>query len=133
MPSNIRGNYGFAGRQLGHLQSSQGFGKQANASIVSNLSIAGNNESFYIPANSILAFCYDQGMTFQAVGCDVDIEYTNENWNFACSEEANQKGGVHWCNKLTVSKDTIEVNKVPAFNALKITFNGQGICYLAAR
>ena len=132
MPNNIRGNYGFAGRQF-NPSATQGFGKQANNSVVSNLSIAGNNESVYVQASGILCLKYDQGMSFQAVGCDIDIEYTNENWNFACSAEANEKGAVHWCNKVTVSKDTIVVNAIPAFCALKITFKGQGICYLAAR
>ena len=131
---NIMGNHGFGGRQLGNqLKSMQGFGKQSHNSVVSNLSITGSNNSVYIQATSLLCLKYDQGMTMQAVGCDIDIEYTNENWDFACSEEANAKGAVHWCNKLTVKQDTIEINQVPAFCALKITFNGTGICYLAAR
>lgn len=132
--SKIRGNHGYAGRQLnGHFRSTQGFGRQSSNSVVSNVSIAGSNESIYLQASSLLVLSYDQGMTIQAVGCDIDIEYTNENWEFACSEEANANNSVHWCNKLSVKQNTMEVNSIPAFTALKITFNGTGICYLAAR
>lgn len=131
---NIMGNHGFGGRQLpAQMRSVQGFGKQAHNSIVANLSITGSNESVYVQATSLLCLLYDQGMSMQAVGCDIDIEYTNENWDFACSKEANDRGAVHWCNKVTVKQNTIEVNQIPAFCALKITFNGTGICYLAAR
>lgn len=134
MRSNIHGNYGYEGHGLSKGGATQGFGTQVNNSIVANLSIAGSADKVvYIPATAILSLKYDQGLSFQAVGCDVEVSYTNENWNYACSQQANESNLIHWCNTLTVKQGTIQPSELLAFCALRLVFKGTGILYLAAR
>lgn len=132
---SIRGSFGSYNYLSNHGSSTQGFGvQQQNNGPVGYVSVAGNAEAPRVIANgSILYYAVDQGVWFQAVGCDIDIEYTLEPVQYAQSEEANKNGLVHWCNKLTVTKDTIVESEIRGFSAIKATFKGNGILYVAAR
>lgn len=137
MPKNrasIHGNFGYAGRGINDGGSTQGFGIQTAQQATGYVSVAGKaGESKYIPANAVLTFAIDQGVWFQAVGSAVDVEFTLEPQNYAMSEEANKNNLVHWCNKQTVSPDTIVPADIYAFSALKVTFTADGIFYVCVR
>lgn len=127
----IHGNYGYEGWKTG--VATQGFGTQQHIGSTGYVSCTGNKESKTFAADSILMFKVDQGLWFQAVGCDIDVEFTLEQCAYATSKEANDKGLVHWCNKVTVSKDTIVESPIFGFSAIKVTFKGNGIFYAVAR
>ena len=133
--TNIRGSFGSYNYLSNHDSSTQGFGiQQQNNGPVGYVSVAGNTETPRVIANgSILYYTVDQGLWFQAVGCDIDVEYTLEPAQYAQSEDANEHGLVHWCNKVTVAKDTIVESDIRGFSAIKATFKGNGILYVAAR
>ena len=133
--SNTRGSFGSYNYFLNHGSSTQGFGiQQQNNGPVGYLSVAGDSEKpKIIPNSGVLYYAIDQGIWFQAVGCDIDIEYTLEPVQYAQSEEANENNLVHWCNKLTVAKDTIVESDLRGFSAIKATFKDKGILYVLAR
>lgn len=132
---NIRGSFGSYNYLSNHGSSTQGFGiQQQNNGPVGYVAAAGCPERPCVISNgSVLYYAVDQGVWFQAVGCDIDIEYTLEPVQYAQSEEANEKGLIHWCNKVTVKKDTIVESEIRGFSAIKATFSGTGILYIAAR
>lgn len=133
--ANVRGSFGSYNYRPVEGSSTQGFGvAQQNNGPVGFVSAAGTPEKPCVIANiSILNYAVDQGVWFQAVGCDIDIEYTLEPVQYALSEDANENNLVHWCNKVTVAKDTIVESEIRGFSAVKATFKGTGILYMVAR
>lgn len=127
------GNYGYAGNHRETSMASSGMGIQASNQCGGFLAITGKaGESKYVQAGSIFCFKTDQGFWVQAVGSDVDLEYTLEPWSLACSPSANKAGLVHWCSKLSVKANTIEQSSILA-SAMKVTFKEDGIFYMYAR
>ena len=134
MRPKIRGNFGSYNFLLPPNGATQGLGVQQNNTPLGYASICGDTEHpGILQGTSVLAFKVDQGVWFQASGCDIDVEYTLEPWNYAVSPEANEKGLVHWCNKVAVAENTIVESDIRGFSAIKATFKGTGILYVIAR
>ena len=129
---NFHGNYGYEGWKTGI--ATQGFGKQQHITATGHISYAGNpDKPAIIAADSILMFKMDQGLWFQAVGCDMDVEFTLENVAYATDKSANKQNLIHWCNKVTIPKNTVIESPFFGFSAIKVTFKGTGIFYAVGR
>ena len=126
---NFRGNYGSHFYHLG--TATQGVGSAQHLNPMGWCSCHGENTSFVIPGGYITATKEDQGTWFQAVGCEITIEFTLESVPYSVQESRAES--MHWCNAMTLTPGTIIESPIKAFSAIRITFNGRGIFYAAAR
>lgn len=129
-----RGNFGTIYPIRNQGASTQGMGTQQSNTCLGYSALIGDEQHpQYLQAVGTLSFKVDQGIWFQAVGCDIDVDFTLEPSDYALSKEANDQGLVHWCNTLPVKKDTIVESEIRGFSVIRATFHGRGILYMVAR